>query len=310
MDNWRESSKNRQAFKKILSKTPLLSALYIVQAEQAPSTQAPSPTPLDIYRAYESVLLGWLRRFRLSPPDAEDIMQEVWLGICDRSVPMPTSVQEARFALLKVAKRMAIRMRRREQRQRLRHVPDPDQYAEDVDVEAHAMYALGVFEALERLPSPHREIALEHCVLGTPIKEMAERARISESTMGKRVWRALAELEKLRREDQKLEEKRDRSRQSGLLIAPCPLDLDPETRAAFCAIWDVEGRLPQFGGPTPPPPSPPPALPRFGAASRSASDMVSYTFAGGAPSNWRISRRLSWAAGSKGGSAYCSLPRR
>ena len=72
------------------------------------------------------------------------------------------------------------------------------------------------------------------------------------------------ELEKLAQKDQRLEE-RNRKRRSGLLIVPFAFDLDPATRAAFCSIWEAEGKNTELGGggTSPPPPlSPvPPVFP-------------------------------------------------
>ena len=252
-----------------------------MHAQQAPSEQAPSPTPLDIYRTYESVLPGWLYRFGISSTDTEDTMQEVWLGICDGSVPIPKTVQDARLELVKVTRRIAMRTRWREQRDALQHVPEPDECADDLDEEEHVVNALGVFNALERLAAPYRELVQEHYVLGYSIADMAKRAKTSESTMRKRVWRATAELEKLRQHDQTQEERPKKKRKSGLLIAPCAMELDPATRATFCAIWDAEGRLPEFGGPKDPPHPPVPwfanALPAVSHVARGITLKVSET---------------------------------
>jgi DNA-directed RNA polymerase specialized sigma24 family protein len=183
-------------------------------------------------------------------------MQDVWLAVCEGSVQLPDDIREARLALFIVTRRIAQRARRHAMSNAYRHVPEPDNYVDDFD-EQHAANALAVFEAIERLVAPQRELVREYHVYGYTIKEMAERAGISEDAMEKRVWRASAELEYQRQKDEKLEEDR---KKKAMVIAPLVLDIDRETRAAFCAIWDAEGRSPEFGG-APPPTSGAPVVP-------------------------------------------------
>lgn len=242
-----------------------------MQADRVPSS---APTPSDIYRAYMAVVPKWLRRFRVTGADVADLMQEVWLAVCSGSVPLPHDIREARLELFKATRLMAIRLRRRNERDACRFVPELDDNGHDFDVtgrrapkptnsvdeEELAAVTLGVFEAFERLSPKDQKLAREYYVLGYTIKEMAELSNIPEDRMEKWVWRVRAELEKIAQKDQRLEDRSTTKRQSGLLLVPFAFDLDPATRAAFCSIWEAEGECPKFGGGDGTPPSIPPVF--------------------------------------------------
>lgn len=229
-----------------------------MQAEQV----SPPATP-DIFRVYASLLPRWLYRFGLTPNDGADVMQEVWLAVCEGAVTLPSDVEKAKLELFKVTRRIAQRMRRHRRSDALRHVPEPNDYADDVDEQERATRMLVVLDAFERLSPEHLNLAREYYVLGYTIKEMAERAGVPEDRMEKRVWRVSAELQQICQTDERLHHRKTKRQKSGMLIVPFALDLDPETRAAFCTIWDAEGRPPTFGGAPPPSGTPfiPPVFP-------------------------------------------------
>lgn len=239
---------------KFLSGDPLLGDLCLVSE----SERAPIVETSGLFRMYLSVLPRWLRRFRVPAADAPDVLQEVWLAVCDGSLVLPKDTQQARLALFKVTRRIAQNLRRREARDAQRHVPEPDDFPENLDVDEYAAHALALFEAIDQLPPPHHELARDYVVLGYTIKEMAERAGGKENTMERRVWRARLELTKILQMDprKRYSDQKKKEGRRGLLVAPLALQLDAETRATFCAIWEAEGRLPAFGGPTDPPPPP------------------------------------------------------
>jgi DNA-directed RNA polymerase specialized sigma24 family protein len=190
-------------------------------------------------------------------------MQEVWLTVCEGTVQLPSDVEKAKLELFKVTRRIAQRLRRHRENDAQRYVPEPENYADDLEEQERATRMLAVLDAFERLSPEQLRLAHEHYVLGFTIKEMAQLAKIPEDRMEKQVWRVSAELQQICQTDERLHHrktKRAKKRQSGMLIVPFALDLDPETRAAFCTIWDAEGRPPEFGG-APPPMSMPPVFP-------------------------------------------------
>lgn len=258
-----------------------------MQAERAPSRAI---SPSDVYRAYVGVLPKWLRRFKVSNADAADVMQEVWLAVCSGSIAVPQNIQEARLELFKVTRVVAQRLRRLQEREAYRLVPELDDngrcfdvpmgrraLAHNVDEEEFAALTLGAFEAFERLSPDSQQLAREYYVLGYTIKEMAERAAVPEDRMEKWVWRVRAELEKIAQKDQRFEA-REKKHQRGLLVVPFAFDFGPEIRAAFCSIWETEGECTALGGGGghSPPLSMPPVKPGLSAMSSSVVAAVGW----------------------------------
>lgn len=225
--------------------------------------RVPSPATTDIFKVYASLLPRWLCRFRLTPNDGPEVKQEVWLAICEGTVQLPSDVEKAKLELFKVTRRIAQRIRRHRQSDAQRHVPEPEDYADDLEEQERATRMLVVLDAFERLSPEHLHLAREYYVEGYTIKEMAERAKIPERRMEKRVWRVSAELQQFCQTDERLHHRKTKRQKSGMLIVPFALDLDAETRAAFCTIWDAEGHPPAFGGAPPPSGTPfiPPVFP-------------------------------------------------
>ena len=254
--------------RKFFSGSPLAKDPPLMQLDRVPSR---APTPSDIFQAYVAVLPKWLRRFGVPASDIEDLMQEVWLAACDGTVRMPNNIQEARLELFKVTRVAAVRLRRRQEREAARFVPELEDNGHDfdmhaggcaskptniVDEEELAAQTLGVFEAFECLSPKHQRLARDYYIEGYTIKEMAVREKTPEDRMEKWIWRVRAELEKFARRNRRLDE-RNKKRRNGALIVPFAFDLDPATRAAFCSIWEVEGECTEFGGGGNRPPAPP-----------------------------------------------------
>lgn len=224
-----------------------------------------SPATPDIFRVYASLLPRWLFRFGLAPNDGPDVMQEVWLAVCEGTVQLPSDVEKAKLELFKVTRRIAQRLSRHRQSHALRHVPEPDNYADDLEEQERATRMLVVLDAFERLSPEHLHLAREYYVLGYTIKQIAKRAGVEEDCMEKRIWRVSAELQHICQTDDRLHHRKNKRQKSGMLIVPFALDLDPETRAAFCTIWEAVGRSPEFGG-APPPSGTPTIRPVFHVA--------------------------------------------
>lgn len=167
---------------------------------------------------------------------------------------LPTSVCEARLALLKIASTVARRWRRRDLSEANRQ--DPTAEPESIigsDAEKQTLAALEVLELLEQLEEPARGVLIANKVLGYSAAEIGRYLGLSEAVVAKQIWRAVADASKKKRE-------REDSRRAALaaLAMPGPLAFAPETKAAMLAILSAEGRVPAWiGGPGGPPPFPP-----------------------------------------------------
>jgi hypothetical protein len=120
-----------------------------------------------------------------------------------------------------------------------------DQDEAEAIIERNALMWHRLFNALDDLEEPHRGLVVVHRVYGYSIPYIATKLGWPPSLVLKRLWRASAELRK------KLGENDQTERQGGV-IAPNALVIPPVIRAAFCAIWSVEKRLPTFNGITAP----------------------------------------------------------
>lgn len=220
-----------------------------------------STTPLafeDIYRAYAAELRKWLHRLQLSQHDAEDAAQEAWLVFAAHPERIPTDSKEAQKELRRIASNIARSMVRRAARNAARrelaqldelrgvsHVEQLDNISELMD-------------AIDQLDENSRELFIASKILKYEITEIAAMTDIKEDAIWLRVWNACAKLRKILAKNQKRDERR------GVLIAPAEIEIAPETRAAMCALWSLDGRMPNFGGPKDPPPPP---IPSFANAS-------------------------------------------
>lgn len=223
----------------------------------------PSPSFLDLYRRYAEFLPRWFRYLRLCDRDAADAAQEVWAEIGKNPEQIPATPRDAQIALFKLAARVADRLRHRAAREaaRLDDTRAPDELAPEGDIEEQAADALALMEALDALDPQTRRLVVASRVYDRTDREIAEEEGLTPSGVQSRVWRTCAELWRQVRGHR--DEEKDRRR--GALLLPGTLVIRPEFKAAMCAIWEAEGRLPSFGGPGGPggPPHPPPPSPPF-----------------------------------------------
>jgi RNA polymerase sigma factor (sigma-70 family) len=229
----------------------LSASLYI----NVTSDCAPRPGSFDdLHQAYAVLLPRWFRRLRVPAVDADDAAQDVWLEVGTNPDQIPTDANGARKALFKLALRVAARLRERANDAENRRHPttEPDHLATDANIEARACDALALLEQLDRLDETTRRMLIASKVLGYSDEEIGRELNMTAEAVRVRMWRACAQLSKSL-------PKRDERR--GVLLAPGVLFIDDEIRAALCAIWSAEGRMPAFGGPKGPPPPPPPFLP-------------------------------------------------
>jgi RNA polymerase sigma factor (sigma-70 family) len=220
-------------------------------------TSQPAPITFeDVYRAYAVELRKWLRRWQLSPQDAEDAAQEIWLVIAAHPERLPTNTTDAQKELRRVASIIARTMQRRAMRTRIQHenaCPDDLQGSvSDVEQFDNVTHLIG---AIDQLDEPLREVFIASKVLEFSYPEIAAMTGVTERTVSKRVWNACAKVQKTLGQEQSREDKSNEKR--GVVIAPTQIEIASETRATMCALWSIEGRMPQFGGPKDPPPPPP-----------------------------------------------------
>lgn len=251
-------------------------ALRDVTPERTSHPTAPH-TFEDVYRAYAVELRKWLQRWRLSPQDAEDAAQEIWLVIAAHPERLPTNTPDAQKELRRVAAIIARTMQRRAMRSRTLHEKaQPDElqgsvsHVEQFDSVTHLM------SAIDQLDEPLREVFIASKVLEFSHLEISAMTGVTERTVSKRVWSACAKVQKTLGQEQKSDEKR------GVVIAPTQIEIASETRATMCALWTIEGRMPQFGGPKDPPPPPPfhsfaNAAPAISEAARGVTLRVNQT---------------------------------
>jgi len=214
----------------------------------------------DLYEAYAVELQRWLHWLRLSPQDAEDAAQDVWLVVSANLERIPTGQAEARKELVRIATSIARTMRRRAIRNAERHVPVfPEKLRGRLSHVEQLDNLDELMDAIDQLDERLREAFVASKVLGFSYLEIAAMKGVTERTICNRVWSACAQIRK------KLGQPDERKDKRGVVIAPAEIEIAPETRAAMCALWSIEGRMPQFGGPKDPPPRPP--IPWFANAS-------------------------------------------
>lgn len=238
-----------------------------VTPDRSPSTFA---NVVDLYRAYAAELPKWFHRLRLSRNEAQDATQKLWLFLAENPDRIPANVPEARDELSKLASNIARSARRSADRDNSRQAASmPDDLPGELPDAEQITRANELREAIDQLDQPLRDAFIGYKIVGYSGPELASMMNVHEDTILKRVWRASGEIQK------KLARKDDSKR--GVLIAPAAIEIPIETRAAFCAIWSVEGRMPDFGGPKDPPPPPPPwfspvsyAVPAVPAATKAA----------------------------------------
>ncbi|MDI1428793.1 sigma factor-like helix-turn-helix DNA-binding protein [Polyangium sorediatum] len=232
----------------------------------------PSPSFLDLYRRYAEFLPRWFRYLRLCDRDAADAAQDVWAEVGKNLELIPATPREAQLALFKLAARVADRLRQRAAREaaRLDDTRAPDELPPEGDIEEQAAEALALMEALDALDPQTRRLVVASRIYDRTDRDIAEEEGLTPSSVQSRVWRTCSEL--WRRIRGHNDEEKDRRR--GALLLPGLLAIRPEFKAAMCAIWEAEGRLPSFGGPggpggpgepPHPPAPPPPSLPRVPA---------------------------------------------
>lgn len=243
--------------------------------ERTLSPTAP-PTFDDLYRAYAAELPKWFHRLGLSQEEARDATQTLWLIVLESRKKITANPLDTKNELSKLAANIAQKARRHAVRDNKRYqVANPDQLPGRVPNPEQMAYASQLLDAIDALPEHQRALFIANKIEGRNCPEIAAMTGLTDGNIWIRVWNACAHLRyKLGLPDDERKEKR------GVIIAPADIEIPRQTRAAFCAIWSAEGRMPNFGGPKDPPPPPIPwfanAYPAVSQAARGVTLKVNH----------------------------------
>jgi RNA polymerase sigma-70 factor (ECF subfamily) len=149
----------------------------------------------SLYDAYAGPLYRYLVALLSCEQDAEDALQEVFLGLARRRADR---IRDTRAYLLKAARHQAFqalrRRRRREREAAMAAVSwvDPEACRPEVRV-----LALDIDRALCSLPAEQREVVTLHLCEGFSFREIAELCGVPQNTASSRYRLALARLREL-----------------------------------------------------------------------------------------------------------------
>jgi DNA-directed RNA polymerase specialized sigma24 family protein len=217
----------------------------------------------DLYRAYAAELPRWFHRLGLSEEQAKDATQTLWLIVTENIHKIPASEPGTKKELSKIAANIARKAQRDVARDNDRYEEaNPDELPGCIPNAEQMACASELIKAIDQLDEPNRELFIANKILGYQCPEIAAMTGLKDDTIWIRVWNACAQIRSMVGQPDERKEKR------GVVIAPAEIEIPLETRAAFCAIWSVEGRMPNFGGPKDPPPPP---IPWFANASPTVS---------------------------------------
>jgi DNA-directed RNA polymerase specialized sigma24 family protein len=234
-----------------------------VTPEQIPERTS-NATFEDLYRAYAAELPRWFYRLGLSEEQARDSTQTLWLIVTENIRKIPASEPDTKNALSKLAATIAKKTRRHAARDDDRYqVANPDDLPGRIPNAEQMACASELIDAIDSLPENLRGMFIANKIEGRGCPEIAAMTGVKEDAIEKRVWNACAQIR------YKLGYSDERKGRHGVVIAPAEIEIPLETRAAFCAIWSAEGRMPEFGGPKDPPPPP---IPWFAKASPAVSE--------------------------------------
>lgn len=218
----------------------------------------------DLYQAYARELPGWFHRLGLSEEQARDATQTLWLLVLESRGKITANPLDTKNELSKIAANIAKKTKRHAARDNVRYQDaNPDDLPGRIPNAEQMAFASELLDAIDSLPEHLRDLFIANKIEGRECPEIAAMTNVKEDAIFKRVWNACAHIQyKLGLSDERKEKR-------GVVIAPAEIEIPLETRAAFCAIWSAEGRMPEFGGPKDPPPPP---IPWFAKASPAVSE--------------------------------------
>jgi DNA-directed RNA polymerase specialized sigma24 family protein len=188
----------------------------------------------------------------LSEEQARDATQTLWLIVTENIREIPVSEPGTKKELSKIASNIARKTRRHIVRDNDRYqAANPDELPGCIPNAEQMICASELIDAIDLLPEHLRGMFIANKIEGRACPEIAAMTGVKEDAIEKRVWSACAHIR------HKLGLPDERKDKRGVVIAPADIEIPLETRAAFCAIWSVNGTMPNFGGPKDPPPPPP-----------------------------------------------------
>jgi RNA polymerase sigma factor (sigma-70 family) len=129
---------------------------------------------------------------RLGHAQAEDLVQEVWVRLRERSDP--SLWREPRAVIFRTAVNLAVDLqRRRSSAEKALSLQDPDRQGSDPETQADALLRVQrLMAALEGLPAEVREAFLLNRLDNLTHEQIARRLRVSTKTIQRHIQRALS----------------------------------------------------------------------------------------------------------------------
>lgn len=171
---------------------------------------------------FTKLLPGWLRRSGVRRSDLDDAIQEASLEVLEKlgtaSEPEGLTEAQLRHELMRIVSNVALRVRRRLQREGDRHSDiEPMDTLNSRDEEAWVEARALVLSAIEKLDEPTRALIFAHEIEGQTNVEIAARMKLKEDAVEYRVHLA---KQRLRSEVEQLEQGRSKVR-NGVSVIGC-----------------------------------------------------------------------------------------
>jgi len=168
--------------------------LHARDLQHQESVASARPTDLgEAYDAFAAPLYRYLLTFLGSREDAEDALQETFLGLARAGV---TTVRDLQPYLFQAARRQAIAVMRR--RRRRDQETEAAALVSWIDTETcpqeHRALAIDIDRAVRALPPDQREVVSLHLSQGFTFREIAAMCGVSQNTATSRYRLALAKL--------------------------------------------------------------------------------------------------------------------
>jgi len=144
----------------------------------------------SLYDAYAGPLYRYGLTLLSDPDQAEDIVQDVFLGLLRRQAPGP--IDDLRAYLFRAARNAALHARRREDRQ-----PPPSWVSVEACTPSQRDLALDLQKAFAQLPLAQREVVSLKLAEDLTFREIAQILHISANTAASRYRLALSRLRQL-----------------------------------------------------------------------------------------------------------------
>jgi RNA polymerase sigma-70 factor (ECF subfamily) len=147
-----------------------------------------------LFVCYYQPLCRFVYGFVASRPDAEDIVQELFLHLWRRRKSIEITGSVSGY-LYKMARNMTLNHIRRETgyKMLLERMETAPHYEEVSPMEAHE-FRMALHDCMNRLPARSRKILLLDRLKGLKQKEIAEKLNIAVKTVKNQIWMSLQKL--------------------------------------------------------------------------------------------------------------------